>query len=146
MNRQLTITRIFEAPVALVWQAWLDPQAAMQWWGPKHHPAVEIEWDVRTGRRWRNCLRSVETGELLWHGGVFHEVVEQQRLIFTFTWEQSGERGMETLITITFTDQAGKTRMTLQQSPFQSTAEQDGHDEGWNSTFDRLAEFLEQQA
>jgi uncharacterized protein YndB with AHSA1/START domain len=86
MNGELTITRVFDAPLALVWQAWLDPQAAMLWWGPKHHPAIDVEWDVRKGGRWRNCLRSTETGELLWHGGIFHEVVEQQRLAFTFTW------------------------------------------------------------
>lgn len=146
MNRELTITRVFDAPLALVWQAWLDPQAAMLWWGPKHHPAIDVEWDVRKGERWRNCLRSTETGELLWHGGIFHEVVEQQRLAFSFSWEEEGERGMETLVTITFSDQAGKTQMILRQAPFQSTAEQEGHDEGWNSTFDRLAEFLGKEA
>jgi uncharacterized protein YndB with AHSA1/START domain len=69
-------------------------------------------------------------------------VVERQRLAFTFTWEESGERGMETLVTITFAEKAGKTHMTLQQAPFQSTAKQDGHDAGWNSCFDRLAELL----
>jgi uncharacterized protein YndB with AHSA1/START domain len=146
MNGQLTISRIFDAPLALVWEAWLDPQAAIQWWGPKHHPAIDIEWDVRTGGRWRNCLRSTETGELLWHGGEFREVVERQRLAFTFTWEESGERGMETLVTVTFSEKAGKTHMTLQQAPFQSRAEQDGHDEGWNSCFDRLSELLVQEA
>jgi uncharacterized protein YndB with AHSA1/START domain len=52
---------------------------------------------------------------------------------------------METLVTITFSEQAGKTQMILRQSPFQSNAEQDGHDEGWSSCFDRLAELLVQK-
>lgn len=140
----LTLTRIFDAPRELVWQAWTQAEHALQWWGPKHHPAVEVAWDVRVGGRWRNCLRSVETGAPLWHGGVFREVVEPERLAFTFAWEEPGERGQETLVTVTFAEQQGQTRMVLQQSPFQSATERDGHDEGWNSTFDRLADFLVQ--
>lgn len=138
----LTITRTFDAPRELVWQAWTDPAHALHWWGPKHHPATDIEWDARVGGRWRNCLREVETGKLFWHGGVFREVVEPERLVFTFAWEEPGERGMETLVTVTFTEQQGKTRMVMHQVPFQSISERDGHDEGWNNTFDRLAEYL----
>jgi uncharacterized protein YndB with AHSA1/START domain len=98
--------------------------------------------DVRPGGRWRNCLRSVETGQDLWHNGTFHEVVAPERLVFTFVWEEDGERGLENLVTITFADEHGKTRMTLRQAPFQSTGERDGHGEGWNSSFDRLADHL----
>lgn len=138
----LTITRTFDAPRALVWEAWTNPEHAMHWWGPKHHPATSIEWDARVGGRWRNCLREVETGDLLWHGGVFREVVAQERLVFTFAWEEPGERGMETLVTVTFSEKLGKTQMEMRQVPFQSISERDGHDEGWNSTFDRLAQYL----
>lgn len=139
----LTITRTFDAPRALVWQAWTDPKHALSWWGPSHHPAIEVAWDARVGGRWRNCLRSVETGDLLWHGGEFREVVKHERLVFTFAWEETGERGMETLVTVTFTEAQHRTTMTLRQTPFQSSAEQTGHSEGWNSTFDRLANFLQ---
>ncbi|MCC6207056.1 MAG: SRPBCC domain-containing protein [Gammaproteobacteria bacterium] len=138
----LTLTRIFDAPRELVWEAWTRAEHALQWWGPRHHPATDIEWDARPGGRWRNCLRSVETGALLWHGGVFREVIRPERLVFTFAWEEPGERGLETLVTVNFTDRDGKTEMTLRQTPFQSIGERDGHDEGWNSTFDRLAEFF----
>jgi uncharacterized protein YndB with AHSA1/START domain len=142
MNNELSLTRIFNAPRAVVWKAWTDSSHFIHWWGPKHHPAINIEWDARPGGRWRNCLRSAETGDLLWHGGTFQVVVEPERLVFTFTWEETGERGMETLVTISFAERDGKTEMTMHQSPFQSTDERDGHDEGWNSTFDRLAEYL----
>jgi uncharacterized protein YndB with AHSA1/START domain len=96
------------------------------------------------GRAWRNSLRSVETGEKLWHRGVFREVVPPERLVFTFAWEDEGERGIETIVTLTFAEEAGKTRMTLHQAPFLSVAERDGHSEGWNSAFDRLQELVEQ--
>lgn len=138
----LTIIRTFDAPRELVWEAWTKAEHALHWWGPKHHPATDIAWDARVGGRWRNCLREVETGNLFWHGGVFREVVRPERLVFTFVWEESGERGMETLITVNFAERNGKTEMTLHQTPFQSITERDGHDEGWNSTFDRLAEYL----
>jgi uncharacterized protein YndB with AHSA1/START domain len=78
----------------------------------------------------------------LWHHGVFREVVPPERLVFTFVWEEEGERGVENLVTITFAEEAGKTRLTLWQTPFQSVAERDGHSHGWNSTFDRLEDHL----
>lgn len=139
---ELTLTRTFNAPRELVWEAWTRPEHALNWWGPKHHPATDIVWDARVGGRWRNCLRSVETGDLLWHGGEFREVIRPERLVFTFAWEETGERGIETVVTLDFVERAGITRMTMRQVPFQSIDERDGHDEGWNSTFDRLAEYL----
>jgi uncharacterized protein YndB with AHSA1/START domain len=114
----------------------------MMWWGPKHHPATQVDMDVKPGGRWRHCLKSVETGKDLWHGGSFREVVPPERLVFTFAWEESGERGLETLVTVTFEDLDGKTRMTMHQTPFQSLGERDGHGEGWSSAFDRLDEHL----
>jgi uncharacterized protein YndB with AHSA1/START domain len=142
-ERSLTLTRVFNAPRSVVFKAWTDPRQLMQWWGPTHHPATYLDMDVRTGGRWRNRLTSVETGEDLWHHGVFREVVEPERLVFTFTWEEEGERGIENLVTVTFEDLGGKTRLTLHQVPFLSDVERDGHGEGWSSTLDRLAEHLE---
>ena len=139
----LTITRTFDAPRALVWKAWTDPEQLMKWWGPEHHPATHLSMDVRPGGVWRNCLRSVETGNDLWHHGTFREVVPMERLVFTFVWEEEGERGVENIVTITFADEGNnKTRMTLHQTPFQSDGERDGHGEGWTSSFGRLGNFL----
>jgi uncharacterized protein YndB with AHSA1/START domain len=141
-ERALVITRIFDAPRELVFEAWTDERHAMNWWGPRHHPATQVDMDVRPGGRWRHCLRSVETGADLWHGGEFREVVPPERLVFTFAWEEEGERGLETLVTVTFDDVGGKTRMTMRQTPFQSLGERDGHHEGWSSAFDRLENSL----
>lgn len=139
---ELVVSRLFAAPRVLVFRMWTDPAHAIHWWGPKHHPAVELHMDVRPGGVWRNCLRSVETGDLLWHHGVFREVVPPERLVFTFRWEEEGERGLETLVTVTFAEEGDGTRMTLRQTLFQSAGERDGHTEGWTSTFERLAEHL----
>lgn len=142
IDRVLTITRLFHAPRELVWRTWTDPKHAINWWGPRDYPARAIEMDVRVGGRWRHCLRSTETGADLWHGGVFREVVKNERLVFTFKWDEDGERGEESLVTITFADEGGKTRMTFRQEPFVSADEREGHGEGWSSAFDRLDDAL----
>jgi len=101
-----------------------------------------VEMDVRAGGHWRNCLTSPADGRKLWQHGTFREVVPPARLVFTFVWEEAGERGLETLVTITLADEGGRTRLTFHQTPFQSLTERDGHGYGWGSTFDRLDEFL----
>jgi uncharacterized protein YndB with AHSA1/START domain len=73
---------------------------------------------------------------------VFREIVEPSLLVFTFAWDEEGERGLATIVTITFTDLGGRTLLTFHQTPFQSAAERDGHEGGWNSTFDRLEDSL----
>ena len=98
--------------------------------------------DVRPGGAWRGNLRATETGEELRLGGVFREIVAPERVVFTFAWEEEGERGLETLVTLTFADEGGKTRMTFRQTPFQSAEERDGHRGGWTSSFDRLEEYV----
>lgn len=141
-QRELVITRIFNAPRETVFKAWTDPRHALNWWGPRDHPATHVEMDVRPGGVWRGLLRSTQTGQELRHNGVFREVVAPERLVFTFAWEEEGERGLETLVTITFAEQNGKTLMTFRQTPFESDAERDGHRGGWSSAFDRLDEKL----
>ncbi len=139
----LTITRVFAAPRSLVFKVWTDPSHAVRWWGPTHHPATLVELDPRPGGAWRACLRSVETGKELWQHGVVREAVAPERLAFTFAWDEHDlNDGLETLVTITFEEQDGQTRMTMRQSPFRSIESRDGHNEGWNSAFDRLDVYL----
>jgi uncharacterized protein YndB with AHSA1/START domain len=145
-DRVLVITRIFDAPRELVWQAWADPKMAVQWAGPRDHPAISVEGDFRVGGKYRTVLKSVETGELLPHGGIYRDIVENKLLSFTFQWD--ADRGLgEMLVTLTFEDAGkGRTKFTLRQEPFSSVAERDGHNGGWNSAFDRLVEFLAKAA
>ena len=142
-GRELRIERVFNAPRELVFKAWTDPEHIRKWFGPRHHPAIHLSADIRPGGRWRSCLRSPETGNELWVGGVYREIVPPERLVFTFAWEEEGERGLETVVSITFAERNGKTHMTFRQIPFQSDGERDGHREGWTSTFDRLDDYFQ---
>jgi len=142
-ERELVITRIFDAPRALVFKAWTDPAHVKQWLGPRGFTATHLERELRPGGAWRACLRRDETGDELWQGGVYREVVEPERLVFTFAWDdESARRGHETLVTVTFAEDRRKTTMIFRQAVFPSVEQRDRHRDGWSSTFDRLAEHL----
>jgi len=141
-GHELVIERVFDAPRELVFRVWTDPRLALNWWGPGAYPSRHVEIDLKPGGAWRACLRSVETGEELWHGGVFREVTPPERLVFTFAWEEDGERGEETLVTVLLSEENGRTRMLLRQTPFRTAEARDDHREGWSSTLDRLQEYL----
>jgi uncharacterized protein YndB with AHSA1/START domain len=143
-DRVLLIERVFDAPRELVWDAFTKVEHLMQWMGPRDHPAVSYEADARVGGKWRGCLRSPDGKEVLWQSGVFHEVTKPERIVYTFQWDKRSpdDYTFATLVTITFKDEGDRTRMHFQQAYFNSKANRDGHNYGWNSGFDRLAEFL----
>lgn len=145
----LSIKRIFDAPRELVFEAFSNPEHAKQWMGPRGFAAIYVEQDVRPGGKWRACLHQTDDrlGKKypdLWQGGTFHEIVPPERVVYTFAWEgQGGQPMRETLITITFEElPGGKTQMDFHQASFDSVQQRDGHDQGWNSSFDRLADYV----
>jgi uncharacterized protein YndB with AHSA1/START domain len=141
-ERELVITRVFDAPPSLVFKLWTDPAHAKHWMGPRGYTATHVEGDLRPGGSWRLCLHPDAGGDDLWQGGVYREIVEPERMVFTFAWDgKDGRRGNETLITITFAEHEGKTTMTFRQGVFDSVANRDGHQGGWSSAFDRLEEY-----
>jgi len=141
-ERELTITRIFDAPRSLVWKAWSEPVRMAQWAGPKGFTVTSCEIGSRPGEAFRMSMRSPEGTDHRVHG-VYHEIVEGSRLVYTWAWvDADGEPGHETLITITFEDHGGKTKLTLQQALFESVTACDEHRGGWDSALDCLAEYL----
>lgn len=145
LPHRLDLTRIFDAPRALVWMAWTRPEMRVNWMGPVEWPMVSGSNDLRVGGEWRVCLRSVETGEDLWQGGHYREIVEPERLVFTFRWDESHEEGppADTLVTVVLHEAAhGKTRMDFTHEGLKSEGSLTGHEHGWNSTLDRLEAWL----
>jgi uncharacterized protein YndB with AHSA1/START domain len=141
-ERELVITRIFDAPRHLVFQAWTEPDRATRWWGPQGFVTTYCNMDVRPGGAFRVCMRS-PAGAEHWKQGVYREVVEPERLVFTFAWEDAeGKPGHQTLVTLTFAEHGNKTELTLHQAVFKSVARRDEHRRGWASTLERFAEYL----
>ena len=68
-KERMVVTRVFDAPRALVWKAWTDPQYVMQWWGPKGFTAPFCEIDFRAGGKFLCCMRIAGwAGVLEWWG------------------------------------------------------------------------------
>ena len=141
-DRELVITRTFDAPRGLVFKVWAQPEHLVRWWGPRDFTTPSLKMDVRPGGTYRTCIRSPE-GKEHWMQGVYREVVEPERLAMTFAWEdERGQPGHETLVTVTFADEGGKTRLTFRQAVFESVADRDSHRKGWSSFLDRLERYL----
>ena len=151
-QHELHITRVFDAPRELVWKVWTDPEHMKHWCGPRQFTANHIENDRRPGGRWRLCLHSdgFDTGDGvlrkldLCQGGVNREVVEPERIVYTFKWEENPGllSNVETVVTVTFEENDGKTTMNFHQAFFVTSGDRDGHMRGWNSCFDKLEDYL----
>ena len=143
-DRELLLTRVFDAPRSLVFKAWTEPERIKQWWGPRGAVTLSCELDFRPGGLWRTRAKGPDGGEFV-SPSVFREIVEPERLVFTFAWEDAdGKPKHETLVTITFVEQNGKTLLTFHQGIFESVTARDGHEKGWRGFFDHLSEYLPQ--
>jgi uncharacterized protein YndB with AHSA1/START domain len=141
-QHELVITRTFDAPRALVFRAWTTPEHMVRWMGPNSFTCLSAKMDLRPGGAYRIGIRSAQ-GKEHWMRGVYRDIVEPERLVFSFSWEgEEGERGRENTVTITFADVSGKTRMTFRQAFFETAENRDDHNQGWSGSFDRLADFL----
>lgn len=142
-ERELVLTHLFDAPRTLVWDAWTERRHLERWQGaPRGFTVTTAQADIRPGGAFRICMRSPE-GVDHWLQGVYREVVAPERLVFTHTWlDADGKPGHETLVTITFAERGIKTELTLRQTGFASDESRAGHEGGWASTFDRLADYL----
>jgi uncharacterized protein YndB with AHSA1/START domain len=153
-DRELQITRIFDAPRALVFQAWSAPEHLMRWWGPHGFKVLSCEVDFRVGGAWRLSMQSPK-GVVDRQRGEFREIVEPERIVFTYAFEDfperetsgrwseaSGKPGHQTIVTVNFEDLGARTRLTIRQAVFESVIARDEHIRGWGETLDRFAAYV----
>ena len=139
------IERTFDAPRSLLFKAWTEPRRLAQWWGPKGFTNPVCEIDARPGGTLRIVMRSPDGAEHPMKG-VFREVIEPERLVFTnIAIDTAGNSLIEGLMTVTFAEHAGKTKLILHTSVGHG---RDGggndrrHGSGLEQSLDRLAEHL----
>jgi uncharacterized protein YndB with AHSA1/START domain len=138
----LIVTRLIDAPRAMVFKAWTDPTQVARWWGPKGYVTTHCEMDIREGGAYRCCMRSPE-GTDHWKRGVYQEILAPERIVFTFAWEDpTGRPGHQTLITVTFEEAGAKTQLTLHQRVFDTVENRDSHRIGWTSCLERFADYM----
>lgn len=139
---ELILTRVYNAPCSLVFACWTEDRHMKEWSAPHGFTIPYSEGKAVPGGDWRACMKKPDGAEL-WLHGVYKEVVLNRKLVMTHVWErEDGSAGEETLLTVLFEDQGGKTRMTLIQTGFASTESRDGHAEGWDECFERLEKLL----
>jgi uncharacterized protein YndB with AHSA1/START domain len=138
----IDVSREFDAPRDLVFQAYRDPQLLVQWMGPRKYEMVIDTWEPRAGGSWRFVHRD---GDNAWgFHGVFHG--DQTPDGMTQTFEFEGAPGHVSLETLTLEERDGRTTVRT-HSVFQSVADRDamiasGMEDGMNDGFDRLDELL----
>ena len=143
---ELVVTRIIDAPRRLVFAAWTQPEQVARWWGPQGFVTTHCDMDIRPGGAFRCCMRS-PTGTDHWKRGVYREIVEPERIVFTFAWEDAdGNPGHELLTTVTFEDLGKQTRLTLHQADFETADRCDDHRGGWTSCLERFAGYIVRNA
>ena len=142
-NREIVMTRTFDAPRDLVFEAHSSCEHLSRWWGPRRYEIVSCEVDFRSGGAWRIVHRGPDGEE---HGfrGEYREIVPPERIVWTFEYE--GMPGHVSVDTLTLEDLGGKTKLTA-HSLFDSVEDRDGMlqsgmEAGAAETWDRLAELL----
>ena len=153
-ERELVISRAFDAPRELVFKAWTEPERLKRWWGPKGFTTPYCEIDLRPGGVMHYCMRSPD-GLDVWNKGVFREIVVPERIILTDSFADaegnvvspthygmSPEWPLEALLTVTFEEEAGKTRVTLRYEGLPPGADRDGSQRGWSESLECLGEYL----
>ena len=143
-DREIVITRVFNAPCRLVFEAWTTPAHVRHWYGPADLTLSVCEIDLRPGGSYRYVLRDA-AGQDYAFSGVYHEVVPHVRLVYTDRFE--GVPGPGALVTVTFEEHDGKTTLTS-RSLYPTVEARDAHirsgmEQGMRDTLDRLEEHLQ---
>jgi uncharacterized protein YndB with AHSA1/START domain len=144
-DREIAMTRVFDAPRHLVFEAWTKPDLVKRWlYGPDDWRLEVCEMDLRVGGAARFVWRHGD-GKEMGMSAVFREIAPPDRLVFTEIWDDDWTGG-EALNTLIFIDHAGKT--TLTQTVLYSSREardgalKTGMEQGVAMSYDRLAELL----
>jgi uncharacterized protein YndB with AHSA1/START domain len=112
-DREILITREFDAPKRLVYKAWTTPELVRRWWSGHQGEMTTCEMDLRVGGRWRYVMVADGGFEVAFHGE-YREIVPNQRIVTTQVYELPGAPEDEGVLNIvTFTETAGRTTLTL---------------------------------
>lgn len=143
-DRELVLTRLIDAPRNKLFKAWTDPELLKQWFAPLPYTTPVAELDVRPGGANLIVMRDPEGNDLP-NRGVYLEVVESERLVFTDAYVEAWEPSARPFMTVilTFEDRGGKTQYTARVRHWtaadRETHEKMGFHRGWGQCTDQLA-------
>jgi len=138
---RLAIHRHYAVAPEKVWNAWTEPQALSQWFGPGNPPSVTAaEIDLRVGGRWRIAFHS-PGGEIFEVSGVYQEVATNRRLVFSWAWKGTPERVSR--ISITLSEKDGGCDLDFVHDRFFDEQARINHEGGWRTFFLNLDAYVE---
>ena len=158
-DQDFILTRTFDAPRDLVFDAWTKAEHLKRWFGPKGVTIPECSLDLRPGGVFHYCMQMPD-GSRMWGKWIFREITRPEWLVcvVSFSDEAGGETRhpfaadwpMHTLSTVTFAEQGGKTVVTVAWRPLDATeaerrafaAGRSGMQQGWGGTMDQLTAYL----
>lgn len=144
---ELYITRIYDAPVKAVWDAWTDPKQVAKWWGPRGFTITTHSKDLRPGGNWNYTMHGPD-GTNYENRTKYHEVEKYSRLVYDHGANETQPPLFH--VTVEFTELKGKTKMemTMALATAEAAAETKKFIKkaGGDSTWDRLAEYLEKES
>jgi uncharacterized protein YndB with AHSA1/START domain len=151
-GREIVITRLFDAPREMVWDAWTDPEQVVKWWGPHGFTLTIDEMDVRLGGVWKSTMHGPDGAQYI-NDCVFTEVVRPQRIAYKLTAGSKQGRGVQEPMEASWTFQAqGEMTMITLRMVFQTPEALERFVreykavEGGNETLDRLARHLAKES
>lgn len=158
---EFVLTRVFDAPRERVFEAWTESERLKHWFGPKGFQMLSCKVDLRPGGLFHYGIGAPD-GSVIWGRWAFREIVRPERLVFvgSFSDEMGGVARnpwssswpLETLTTLTFAEDGGRTALTLWGVPIDATEAEhrtfaDGRasmQQGWTGTLDKLDADLNQ--
>ena len=135
----LTLKRRLNAPPSKIYRAWTDAAKISRWFGPEDAEILHAETDVRVGGRYRIVFRGPD-GEEHDVGGVYREVVPNQKLVFTWAWRSMPER--ESYVTVMIKSDGPGSMLTLIHEKFFDEAARDRHSTGWTGALNKLEKLF----
>jgi uncharacterized protein YndB with AHSA1/START domain len=142
--QRLHIARTFRAAPEKLWEAWTNPALMLRWFGPIHAPAFECASDLRVGGKWSAALHE-QSGVTLRVSGEYLAIQPPELLRFSFKWEGHNHEdgpGVDTIVEVRISAASEGAHMQFTHERLVSSESRDGHEGGWISAFDRLADFL----
>jgi uncharacterized protein YndB with AHSA1/START domain len=146
-SNELKITRIYDAPVKTVWEAWTDPQQVAKWWGPRGFTLTTHSKELKVGGIWHYTMHGPDGTDYV-NKTLYHEVEKHARLVYDHGGND--ERAPLFRVTVNFSETKGKTKMDMTMAlPTPEAAEETRKfikKAGGDSTWDRLAEYLTKES
>ena len=140
----LEVARVFPARRERVFEFFADAALLAEWWGPAGFSVPSIDFDPRVGTSYRIEMQPPE-GDAFHLIGTFREVDAPSAITFSFEWRPPDADDVEMLAHLTFEVIDDSTEVRLRQQPFKTEARLALHRDGWNESFDKLADTLAEQ-